>query len=135
MSVLKEIAQDFCSVTTIHGLNHVAGAKSFLLKSYHLFTIISAYLDCGYYETITSKDTAAKPIFSHITFCDTSILSEYVIMRHKELQHFKDNFDKTKNILKGSAKSIHALKYVNHITPIPLISANIPTSVLKQIGR
>ena len=73
-SRIKKSATDFCLTTSAHGVNHVISAKDLVKKaawililsgvmigcSFHLYELISSYLDYHYYTSITNE--AAVPL-------------------------------------------------------------------------
>ncbi len=67
---------EFCSSTSAHGFSHIVSSKhlrhkvlwsSILLgvfgcTCYHLYSIVSAYLDYTYYTSISNADNTEEPL-------------------------------------------------------------------------
>ncbi len=71
---VKELASEYCSNTTAHGISHIAKSSHTVKKvgwililcgvlggsSYHIYALISSYLEYKYYTSITVD--AGKPL-------------------------------------------------------------------------
>lgn len=88
--IMKKIFTDFASESTLHGIGHISNAKSLPLRltwacfvflavaglSYSMWGLLSAYLEYGYYETVTQDRNEGTLVFPDVTICDTVGMSE-----------------------------------------------------------
>ena len=87
---MKTVFVNFASESTLHGIGHICRAKSlfprlswvcfFLAASIgltiNLWSLIAAYLEYGYYETVTQDEEDGALIFPYVSICDTVGMSE-----------------------------------------------------------
>ena len=87
---MNTVFVNFASESTLHGIGHICSAKSlfprlswvcfFLAASIgltiNLWSLIAAYLEYGYYETVTQDEEDGALIFPYVSICDTVGMSE-----------------------------------------------------------
>ncbi len=145
---LQKVSSEFCATSTAHGVQHlVTDGKQFQKlifwgtifiatiggSSFHLYSLITAYLDYEYYETTTS-DAKVSLQFPHITICSHGPASIYKAKHHLiELAVVYARFVPIKEYVFGAGNNASYTNantqiYLHRIQTLQGMFANLPDS-------
>ncbi len=148
-SDLQKVSSDFCATSTAHGVQHLHlstngnqfhklifwSAVFFATiggSSFHLYSLITAYLDYEYYETTTS-DAKIRLQFPHVTICSHGPISIYFTKNH--LTEIAPLYARTVPVKQylvrannySSYSEANTYMYIHRLTTLEGIFANLPS--------